>query len=325
MEETIIGNSKSVEQLKMQIARSADGTEDLLLIGEPGVGKGFVARRIHLGQFGDTNGQHPFRSVNVSLIDDRELEAVLFGFEMGVPGMPPATKRGLFELSDNGSVMIEEIEEASFLNQKKILDFINSRVTKRMGNDEGHTINTRVILTVKSSPEELLLSRKLSPEFAAKLGDLESITIMPLRERPEDIPALVKHFVTQISGDLGIKDVAIDINAIDALVKHSWKENIRELKAVIDKSILTSTGGTFVLPAELTDEKTEIVKMINNIISGQELVLESSLDVIEQGIIEKALVRFGFNASRAASFLGMTEQTLRYKLRRLVVSSVSHR
>ena len=245
MEETIIGNSKSIEQLKKQIAKSAKGTKDLLLIGELGVGKGFIARRIHFGQFGDANSNHPFLSVNVALIDDRELEAVLFGFEMGVPGMPPTAKRGLFELSDNGSVLIEEVEEASFLNQKKILDFIRSRVTKRMGSNERRTVNTRVILTVKRSLKELLSNRKLYADLAAKLTDFEAITIMPLRDRPEDIPTLVKYFATQISGDLGIKDLAIDINAIDTLVKHPWKENIRELKAVIDKLILTSSGGKF--------------------------------------------------------------------------------
>lgn len=325
MEETIVGRSKSIEQLKKQIAKLARSSRDVLVVGEPGVGKGIVAKRIHSEQFGDTNGQHPFLSVNASVIDDRELEAVLFGFEKGVPGMPPTTKRGLFELAEFGSVLIEEIEDASFRNQMKILDFIRDRITTRMGGNEGRSVNTRVILTVKHPPEELLSAHKIYEDLAAKLNDFESITVLPLRERPEDIPVLVKHFVNEISKDLGIKDVAIDINAIDILVRHSWKENIRELKAVIDKSILFSEGGKFVLPTELTDEKTEVVKMINNVISGQEFVLDNSLDVIEKGIIERALDRFGFNQSRAASFLGMTEQTLRYKLKRLAIPSARHR
>ena len=325
MEETIIGRSKSVEQLRKQVAKVARTSKDILVVGEPGVGKGIIAKRIHSEQFGDTNGQHPFLSVNASVIDDRELEAVLFGFEKGVPGMPPTTKRGLFELAENGSVLIEEIEDASFRNQMKILDFIRDRVTKRMGGEEGRAVNTRVILTVKRSAEELLSAHKLYEDLAASLNDFESITVLPLRERPDDIPVLVKHFVNEISNDLGIKDVAIDINAIDILVRHPWKENIRELKAVIDKSILFSEGGRFVLPAELTDEKTEVVKMINNVISGQEFVLDNSLDVIEKGIIERALDRYGFNQSRAASFLGMTEQTLRYKLKRLAIPSARHR
>ena len=325
MEETIIGRSKSIEQLRKQIAKVARSSKDILVVGEPGVGKGIVAKRVHAEQFGDTNGQHPFLSVNASVVDDRELEAVLFGFEKGVPGMPPTTKRGLFELAENGSVLIEEIEDASFRNQMKILDFVRNRVTKRMGGEEGRSVNTRVILTLKRSSEELLSAHKLYEDLAAKLNDFESITVLPLRERPDDIPVLVKHFVNEISKDLGIKEVAIDINAIDILVRHPWKENIRELKAVIDKSILFSEGGRFVLPAELTDEKTEVVKMINNVISGQEFVLDNSLDVIEKGIIERALDRFGFNQSRAASFLGMTEQTLRYKLKRLAIPSARHR
>ena len=325
MEETIIGRSKSIEQLRKQIAKVARGSKDILVVGEPGVGKGIVAKRIHSEQFGDTNGQHPFLSVNASVIDDRELEAVLFGFEKGVPGMPPTTKRGLFELGENGTVLIEEIEDASFRNQMKVLEFLRNRVTKRMGGDEGRTVNTRVILTARRTAEELISAHKLYEDLASRLNEFELITVLPLRERPDDIPVLVKHFVNEISKDLGIKDVAIDINAIDVLVRHPWKENIRELKAVIDKSILFSEGGKFVLPSELTDEKTEVVKMINNVISGQEFVLDNSLDVIEKGIIERALDRFGFNQSRAASFLGMTEQTLRYKLKRLAIPSARHR
>lgn len=325
MEETIVGRSKSVEQLKKQIAKLAKANKDVIIIGEPGVGKGVVARRIHTEQYGQVSDQHPYLSVNASVIDDRELEAVLFGFEKGVPGMPPTTKRGLFELAENGTLLIEEVEDASFRNQMKILDFLQTRIAKRMGGDEGREIKTRIILSLKYAPKELVNTHKIYEDFGSKLLSLETLQIHPLRERPEDIPILVKHFVNEISRDLGIKDVAIDINAIDVLVRHPWKENIRELKAVIDKSILFSSGGKFVLPAELTDEKTEVVKMINNVISGQEFVLDNSLDVIEKGIIERALAKFGFNQSRAASFLGMTEQTLRYKLKRLAIPSARQR
>jgi len=325
MEETIVGRSKAIEQLKKQISRVSKGAKDVLLVGEPGVGKGVVAKRIHTEQYGDADEQHPFLSVNASVIDDRELEAVLLGFEKGAPGMPPTTKRGLFELSNNGTILIEEIEDASFRNQMKILGFIQERSAKRMGGDEGRSVKTRVILTMKRPLDDLQAAHKIYEDLASRLEEFEQIQILPLRERPEDIPVLVKHFVNEISKDLGIKDVAIDINAIDVLVRHPWKENIRELKAVIDKSILFSSGGRFVLPPELTDEKTEVVKMINNVISGQEFVLDNSLDVIEKGIIERALTRFAFNQSRAASFLGMTEQTLRYKLKRLAIPSARHR
>jgi DNA-binding NtrC family response regulator len=326
MEYPIIGKSKAIEALRKQIAKLAKGKSDLLLIGDPGVGKGAVAKNIHAEQYGDPKSElHPFVSINASVVDDREFEAALFGFEKGVHGMPPTTKRGLFELADGGTILIEEIEEAAFRNQMKVVEFLDKRKTKRMGGDEPRDVSVRVILTMKQSPDDLMESHKLLNDLFQRLKKVEIVRIPSLRERPEDIPLLAKHFVTEIGRELGIKDVVVDINAIDVLVRHNWKENIRELKAVIDKSILFSQGGKFVLPPELTDEKTEVVKMINNVVAGQEFILDNSLDVIEKGIIDRALVKFAFNQSRTASFLGMTEQTLRYKLKRLGIPSARQR
>jgi len=326
MEYPIIGKSKVTEDLRKQVAKIAKVQKDILITGETGTGKGAVAKNIHAERYKDNGkNQHPFVSVNCSVIDDRELEAVLFGFEKGVPGMPPTTKRGVFELAENGTVLIEEVEEASFRNQIRILTFLDERRTKRLGGTTLRPVETRVIFTMKKSPAELLSANKLYEDFFKKVSEFEVLEIAPLRERREDIPLLVRHFVSEISQDLGIKDVALDINAIDVLVRHPWRENIRELKAVIDKSVLFSTGGKFALPPELADEKTEVVKMINNVLSGQSFVLDNSLDAIEKGIIERALTKFGFNQSRAAHFLGMTEQTLRYKLKRLGIASARQR
>lgn len=326
MEYPIIGKSKSTDELRKQVAKIAKTQKDILIIGETGTGKGAVAKNIHAEQFKENGrNEHAFVSVNCSVIDDRELEAVLFGFEKGVPGMPPTTKRGIFELADEGTVLIEEVEEASFRNQIKILTFLDDRKVRRLGSTTPKGVNVRVIMTMKRNPGELKAENKLYEDFFKKVAALEVMNILPLRDRKEDIPVLVKHFVSEISKDLGIKDIALDINAVDVLVRHPWKENIRELKAVIDKSVLFSTGGKFALPPELADEKTEVVKMINNVLSGQSFVLDNSLDAIEKGIIERALSKFGFNQSRAAHFLGMTEQTLRYKLKRLGIASARTR
>lgn len=326
MEHQIIGRSKYIENIRKQISQLEKNNVDVVVVGESGVGKGAVAKNIH-AIFHKNNGseEHPFVSVNAAVLEDKELEAILVGFERGVPGMPPTTKRGLFELAADGTVLIEEVEEASFRNQKTILNFLETRKTVRLGGNESRLSNAHVILTMKDTTDLLVERNKLLGDFANKLNHLDRITIPPLRERPEDIPLLVKHFVGEISKELGIKDVALDINAIDVLVRHGWKENIRELKAVIDKSVLFSSGGKFVLPPELVDEKTEVVKMINNVVAGQDFILDKSLDLIEKGIIERALHRLAFNQSRTAGFLGMTEQTLRYKLKRLGIPSSRQR
>jgi len=321
LEYPIIGKSRAVDQLLKQINRLAKIRNDVIIIGEAGVGKGAVAKNIYsAGQSEEESS--PFMSINLSVLDDKELEAVLFGFDRVSEGLHYTTKRCLFEIANGGTVLIEEIEEASFRNQMKILHFMNERTSRRIGGTKLEPVDIRLIVTLKEDPKSLVEKRKLLEDLYGKLNDFDRVEIPPLRDRPEDIPLLVKHFATGLCKEIGIGDLVIDINAIDVLVRQTWRENIRELKAVIDKSVLFSNGGRFMLPPELVDEKTEVVKMINNIATGQDFVLDKSLDAIEKGIIERALQKFGFNQSRAAGFLGMTEQTLRYKLKRLnIVSS----
>ncbi len=314
----IVGKSKAVDLLRDEILRLSKSRKDVLVVGEAGVGKGAIARNI-------AGGSRPFFSINLSVMDDKELEATLFGYDRGVEGLPYTSKKGLFELANGGTVLIEEIEEASFRNQLKILNFVNERMTRRIGGEAKEHVDIRLVLTMKADPVELVEKRKLLDDLYAKIQDFEKVETPPLRQRPEDIPLLVKHFANEISRELGIGDLVIDINAIDVLVRQPWRENIRELKAVVDKCVLFSNEGRFMLPPELVDEKTEVVKMINNIMAGQEFVLDRSLDVIEKGIIERALDRFGFNQSKAAQFLGMTEQTFRYKLKRLGIASARSR
>lgn len=320
----IVGKSKAVEQLIKQISDLAKTRHDVVLVGEAGVGKGAIAKDIFVGSTGG-RGDKPFMSINLSVLDDRELEAILFGYDRGVEGLPYTSKRGLFEQANGGTVLIEELEEASFRNQLKILNFINERKTRRIGGNSNEPVDIRLIVTLKVKPAELVEKRKLLNELAARILEFEAVEIPPLRERPEDIPLLVKHFSSDLCKELGLPELIIDINAIDVLVRQPWRENIRELKAVVDKCVLFSNEGRFNLPPELVDEKTEVVKMINNIMAGQEFVLDKSLDIIERGIIERSLEKFGFNQSKAATFLGMTEQTFRYKLKRLGIASARTR
>ena len=320
----IVGKSKACDHLIKQISKLAKTRKDVVIVGEAGVGKGAIAKNIYL-QSKSGVGEEPFMSINLSVLDDKELESILFGFDRGVEGLPYTSKRGLFEQANGGTVLIEELEEASFRNQMKILNFINERKTRRIGGETNEPVDIRLIITLKADAAELVEKRKLLEELYGRIQEFERVEVPPLRTRPEDVPLLVKHFASEICKELGIAELVIDINAIDVLVRQPWRENIRELKAVVDKSVLFSNEGRFMLPPELVDEKTEVVKMINNIMAGQEFVLDKSLDVIEKGIIERSLEKFGFNQSKAAQFLGMTEQTFRYKLKRLGIASARAR
>jgi DNA-binding NtrC family response regulator len=318
----IVGKSRAVDQLVKQIAVLAKSRRDVVLVGEAGVGKGAVAKNIYIN--GKNHGNDgSFLSVNMSVADDQELEQLLFGGERGMQSASGAPKPSVFEMPPKGTLLIENLEDASFRNQMKVLTFLNERKTHK--NDAGVPADIRLVLTLKAEPSVLVDQRKLLDELYAKIKDFERIEIPPLRQRQEDIPLLVKHFAAEICREMNIGELAIDINAVDVLVRQPWRENVRELKTVIDKCVLFSTDGRFVLPPELLDEKTEVVKMINNIMAGQEFVLDRSLDVIEKGIIERSLEKFGFNQSKAAQFLGMTEQTFRYKLKRLGIASARAR
>jgi len=320
----IVGKSRAVEQLVKQIAVLAKSRRDIVIVGEAGVGKSAVAKNIYLS--GKTVGSDgPFLAINLSVVDDRELELLLFGQDRAAQGVQAGGRHAILEQGQRGTLLIENIEDASFRNQMKVLTFMNERKTRKGGSEAGAPVDLRIILTMKAEPSVLLDQRKLLDDLFTKVKDFEKVEIPPLRQRQEDIPLLVKHFTSEICKDLGVPDLAIDINAIDVLVRQPWRENVRELKSVIDKCVLYSADGRFMLPPELVDEKTEVVKMINNIMAGQEFVLDKSLDVIEKGIIERSLEKFGFNQSKAAQFLGMTEQTFRYKLKRLGIASARAR
>ena len=315
----IVGKSKAVDQLIKQISSLAKNRRDVLIVGESGTGKGVVAKDIYLS--GKTFGNNgPFLSINLSVVDDRELESILSGHDRSGSGVNPAPRRGILDQGAGGTIVLEELEEASFRNQHKLLTFMTE------AHHNGQSVHdVRFIVTMKGDPAVLVQEHKLMEEVALHFNEFEKVEIPPLRERLEDIPVLVKHFTSDLCKDLQIPELVIDINAIDVLVAQPWRNNIRELKSVIDKCVLFSRDGHFILPPELVDEKSEVAKMISNILAGQEFILDKSLDLIEKGIIERSLEKFGFNQSRAAMFLGMTEQTFRYKLKRLGIASARTR
>jgi len=193
----IVGKSKAVDHLIKQISNLAKTRRDVLIVGESGTGKGAVAKDIFIGgkAFG---GDGSFLSVNLSVIDDRELEALLAGRDNKVgPGASATPRRTPLDQPEGGTIVFEELEEASFRNQRKVLTFISERKS-------GTTFaNLRVIVTLKDSVQNLVADHKLMAEVGQKLMEFEAVTIPPLRDRQEDIPLLVKHFAAELCKEMG--------------------------------------------------------------------------------------------------------------------------
>jgi len=205
----------------------------------------------------------------------------------------------------SGSIIIEGLDSASFAIQSII-----STVISQSSND------IRYIVTLREKVSELAGKRRLVDEIYAKLLEFESVEILPLRKRPEDIPDLVRQFAS---------DMIIDINSLDMLMKRSWRENIRELRVVVERSLASAKDGVFMLPPEYVEERTEVAQVVNAMLSGSGQRLDESLDAIEKSLIEKALHRFGFNVEKVASFLGISEPVLEDKLHRLALASSQHK
>ncbi len=302
----IVGKSPFVNELLGKMSQLSKTRQDVILVGELGVGRSAIAHDIHYLTAQHSGINDPLVPVSVPTRDDKELESFLLGLNQELSDSEPVRK----------TILLEDIEEASFRNQIKLLAVLKRRV-------DVHDV--RFILTMKLAPQTLVTKRKLLDDVLAALIKAEVVDIAPLRDRKEDIPVLVRHFANQLTSELGLEDLTIDINAIELLSKQEWRENIRELKAMVDKSVLFAKDGLFSLPSEYFDEKSEVARMVNNIMTGHEFVLDASLDVIEKGILERALEKFGFNQSKSAQFLGMSEQTFRYKLKRLGITTARAR
>lgn len=269
----IIGRSKSTEELKRHLLKLASSREHIVLVGEAGTGKSSIAAAL-------ASTDSTSETVDLTLLNEADVN-----LRMGKV--------------ISGSIIIEGLDSASF----SIQSVVSTAMTQSAA-------GVRFIITLREKVTELAGKRRLVDEIYAKLLEFESVEILPLRRRQEDIPDLVRQFAS---------DLIIDINSLDMLMKRSWRENIRELRVVIERSLASAKDGVFMLPPEYLEERTEVAQVVNSMLSGSGQRLDESLDAIEKNLLEKALHRFGFNIGKVASFLGMSEPALEHKLHRLAL------
>lgn len=267
----IVGRSRHVEALRKAIGRLERNRHHCAIVGEPGVGKTLFATEL------GSSDAH-FLAIQVARMTEEELD-------------------GALTACPDGTVVFEDLESSSFRQQARILDFVQRR---------GNAV--RVIVTLASSLEDLHERHKLLDELYAKVLSFESVEILPLRERPEDIPELIRHFAPNL---------VMDINGLDSLIRRLWHENIRELRTIVERCLSAAPDGVFRLPEELVEEQPEVARVLSGMLNTREQALDTSLDGIERGIIGRALERCGFDFSSAAKFLGMKSEDLEQKARRL--------
>lgn len=303
--ESIIGKSRVIRALREDVRRIARSqAETILLQGESGTGKDVVAKAIH---YASPRAPRPFVAVTCSAIPDALLESELFGHERGAFTDARETKRGLIELAEGGTVFFDEIAELSLPLQAKLLRFLEDRTFKRLGGTKDITVDVRIIAATNVRLEEAVARGRFRGDLFFRLK-IVPLTLPPLRERKDDIPLLARHFVDHFNKKFRKRFEGLSQDALDRLVAYPWPGNVRELKNAIERIMLLETGpiieaGMFLL----TDARPARVPPP----AEQDL----SLKRLELETLLRALERAKGNQSQAAELLGVSRDTVRYRMR----------
>ena len=312
--EELIGQSKAIQRIRRRIQQLARARRNITIVGEQGVGKSVVAKSIHLRSL---YSQKPFVHLVVNIADELNLRSVV---QMILTKRefvnPEISQHGNFSLPGGTSLILDNVENLSTPGQRIIIDLLQGL--------EAKTDDIRTMMLLTSTHRNLIKEGRLVSSFENILKDWDSLAVPPLRERVEDIPELIEHFVRRAAAELNLGEMVIDINAVSILVRKEWKGNIQELKTFVEQAIMLSEGKeTFTLPAGLIDEQSELSTMLRRIDDGIEFALDRSMELIERRILERVLMKCGFNQSKAARFLKITEDTLRYRMKKLGIRTES--
>ena len=308
-----IGKSPRMLEVFETIRKTADSLSTVLVTGESGTGKELVAQAIHQESPRRTG---PFVSVNCGAIPETLMESELFGHLKGAFTGAVATTTGLFSAADGGSLFLDEITEVPQSVQVKLLRAIQEREIRRVGDTRDTRVDVRLIAASNRDVAKAVAEGSLREDLFYRLNVIP-IHLPPLRERREDIPPLVAHFIQKISAELGKSVRGVTPEALAILEQHRWPGNIRELENVIERALVLGSGEILeagALPADL--QRPHDGPDVPLEIPPDGLDLEATLDRIEHRYIQMALTRTGGVQTRAAELLRVSFRQFRYKLQK---------
>lgn len=304
----LVGASKSVEALRAVIRKAANSSLNVVITGEPGVGKEVVARML-----GGGSGR-PFVTIDSSTIHASTAESILFGYERGAFTGADKMRKGLFEEADGGSVYFDEVANMSMEIQAKLLRVIQEKEVLRLGGSKALKIDFRVIAATNRKIEDLISSGQFRFDLFSRLNVLP-ITIAPLRERKEDLPLLIDHFIRRSGGDNPVK---FSPESMQILQRYSWPGNIRELENLIQFLSVMHAGSVVtddLLPLKFRESGLAEETPVD---AGTGSFYER-VDSFERELLKQTYGRFNGNISRIARALRMDRSHLYEKLRRYAI------
>jgi DNA-binding NtrC family response regulator len=314
----LVSSSPAMQAVQERVLRIAPLKATVLIHGESGVGKELVARSIH---FNSPRRDYPFIALNCAAMPQSLIESELFGHEKGAFTGAHARARGKFEIAHRGTLFLDEIGEMDHATQAKLLRVLEEKEFMRVGGDQSIRVDVRVIAATNADLEDMVERSLFRRDLYYRLKVL-IVHVPPLRERRQDIPALVETFLDELSRANAVRRKTIDAGTLDALRAYHWPGNVRELKNILE-SVLVSSAGDVIrvedLPPSVLRESVALER--------PEMAVGMTLEDVEREMIRRTLEHTGGNRTHCAALLGIGVRTLQRKIRgyRLTIPSKRRR
>ncbi len=312
----IIGQSDAIKKVFDIVRKVADTKSNVLICGESGTGKELIARAIH---YHSARSQFPFVTVNCSALPETLLESELFGHMKGSFTGAVATKAGLFEVADGGTIFLDEIGETTQATQVKLLRVIQEREFRRIGGTQDVKVDVRVIAATNRDLDKAVAEGGFREDLYYRL-DVIPIRLPPLRERTGDIPLLVQHFLDQVSREGGRTVPTLTPEALRSLQGHEWRGNVRELENLIERVV------AFYTDSPISEEdirgwlhRPSPVQPYSSDLPADGMDLEQFINTIEKDLLLKALERAKWVKKKAARLLHLNTRSFRYRLEKFAI------
>lgn len=313
--ENIVGSSGVMQEVFTIVYKVAETDSSVIIYGESGTGKELIAQAIHAQS---TRREGPFVKLNCVAIPEGLLESELFGHEKGSFTGAVAQKKGKFELANGGTIFLDEIGDMTLATQAKILRVLQEREFERVGGTKTVQVDVRIIAATNKDLQKAVEQKQFREDLYFRLN-VVPVYLPPLRERKEDIPLLVEHFLEGVGERVKKHISGVTPDAIDMLVAYNWPGNVRELENCIERSAVVSNGDWITkdcLPLYIvTGEKTEPLSKSS---------IEEILSSTEKKLILDALSQSGGVQAKAARHLGITERSLWHRIKKYNIKVPGH-
>lgn len=315
----IIGDSEAIQSIITEGKRVIRTSSSILLVGETGTGKELFAQSIHNESQRSTK---PFISQNCAAIPDTLMESLLFGTNRGA-FTGAIDKAGLFEEANGGTLLLDEINSLSPALQAKLLRAIQEKTIRRIGGTHEKEIDVRIIATINEDPFEAIAHNRLREDLYYRLS-VVTLCLPPLRERKEDILALVQHFIEKYNTQFGLNVTDVDVNVREFFYAYDWPGNVRELEHIIEGSMNLIEDETIITAFHMPTRFRERIKTefnmqhaLTNHNTDAPKTLKHTIEKMEKNYIDQILKENHGNISQAAKFLGLSRQNLQYRIKKL--------